>query len=72
MPAVARDSPQTMGEAADTPHCPVVQRDRLGEGQLVLSLSDSAQMGRGGAPLSGTATTSRSWKAACSTAFKIL
>lgn len=46
MSAVARDSPQTMGEAADTPQCPVLQRDWLGEGQL---FSDSAQMGRGGA-----------------------
>lgn len=36
MSAVARDSPQMMGEAADTPQCrcPVLQRDWLGEGQL--------------------------------------
>lgn len=34
MSAVARDSPQMMGEAADTPRCPVLQRDWLGEGQL--------------------------------------
>ena len=47
MSAVARDSPQMMGEAADTPRCPVLQRDWLGEGQH--SLSDSAEMGRGGA-----------------------
>lgn len=38
MSAVARDSPQMMGEAADTPRCPVLQRDWLGEGQLSLWL----------------------------------
>lgn len=26
MSAVARDSPEVMGEAADTPHCPPLQR----------------------------------------------
>lgn len=31
--AVARDSPETMGEAADTPRCPMLQREWLGEGQ---------------------------------------
>lgn len=45
--AVARDSPETMGEAADTPHCPVLQRDWLGEGQLC-SLTWH-KWGRGGA-----------------------
>lgn len=36
MSAVARDSPEMMGEAADTPRCPVLQREWLGEGQLSL------------------------------------
>lgn len=34
MSAVARDSPEVMGEAADTPHCPPLQRGWLGEAQL--------------------------------------
>lgn len=34
MSAVARDSPGVTGEAADTPHCPPLQRAWLGEGQL--------------------------------------
>lgn len=33
MSAVARDSPETMGEAGDTPRCPMLQREWLGEGQ---------------------------------------
>lgn len=34
MSAVARDSPELKGEAADTPRRPALQRDWLGEGQL--------------------------------------
>lgn len=47
MSAVARDSPEMMGEAADTPRCPVLQRDWLGEGQRC-SLTRH-KSGRGGA-----------------------
>lgn len=47
MSAVARDSPEMMGEAAGTPRCPVLQRDWLGEGQLC-SLTRH-KSGRGGA-----------------------
>lgn len=69
MSAVARDSPQMMGEAADTPGCPVLQRE---SGWVRGSTpSDSAEMRRGGAgPPSGITTPAWSWRAAHTMAFK--